>query len=153
MKALDGATAVVTGSSRGIGRAIVERLVAEGAAVVFGYATDLTGAEAVSDQVRAEGGRAWAVQADLADPARVEQLFATADTHLGDRLDVLVNNAAIPGRIALTDATVTDFDRVLAVNTRAVFLAIQPRPLSGTPTSNTPGRPCPAMSFANAQMA
>ncbi|MGH4019106.1 MAG: SDR family oxidoreductase [Pseudonocardiaceae bacterium] len=125
MKALDGATAVVTGGSRGIGRAIVQRLAADGAAVVFGYATDQARAEAVVDQVRAGGGRVWAVRADLAEPAQIEQLFATADEHLGDRLDVLVNNAAIPGLVALTGATTTDFDHVFAVNTRAAFLAMQ----------------------------
>lgn len=125
MGALDGTTAVVTGGSRGIGRAVVQRLVGDGAAVVFGYLTDQISADAVVAQAREIGGRAWAVRADLAEPAQVEVLFAAADEHLGQRLDLLVNNAAVPGRMVFDDATVADFDRVMAVNSRGAFLAMQ----------------------------
>ena len=110
--------AIVTGGSRGIGRAIVERLAADGTAVVFSYATD----EAAAKQLL--GDRVWAVQADLADPAQIERLFATADEHLGG-LDVLVNNAAIPSTTPITDLAEVDYDRVMAVNAKGTFLAIQ----------------------------
>lgn len=116
--------AVVTGGSRGIGAAIVRRLASEGAGVVFGYRSDEQAAKAVLKQVHDAGGCAWAVAADLAEPDELERLFAAADAHLG-RLDVLVNNAAVPARVALEEITAEQFDRVFAINTRAALLAIQ----------------------------
>src|SRR5690606_36060970 len=125
MDVREAAPAVVTGGSRGIGRAIVERLAAGGAPVVFGYATERGRAEEVVEAVRAAGGSAWAVRADLAEPDGVDRLFAGADEHLGGRLGVLVNNAAVTGRTAFADASTEEFDRVLAVNARAALLAMQ----------------------------
>lgn len=124
MRILDGLAAVVTGGSRGIGAAIVRRLAADGAAVLFGYATDAERADSVVNEVRRAGGAAWAVQADLARPDQVQQLFAAVDSHLG-RLDLLVNNAAVPARIGFDEVTVDEFDRVFAINTRAPLLAMQ----------------------------
>lgn len=124
MSVLAGQAAVVTGGSRGIGAAIVHRLVAHGAGVVFGYLRDAEAADTVLKEVHDVGGRAWAVRADLVDPDQVERLFTAVDTHLG-RLDVLVNNAAVPARITLGEVTCLDFDRVFALNTRAPLLAIQ----------------------------
>ncbi|WP_017593966.1 SDR family oxidoreductase [Nocardiopsis potens] len=117
--------AVVTGGSRGIGRAIVERFAADGAPVVFGYVSERNRAEEVAGAVRAAGGRAWAVRADLGEPDGADRLFAAADEHLGGRLGVLVNNAAIPGRTAFDDASAEEFDRVMAVNARAALLAMR----------------------------
>ncbi|MFF9645219.1 glucose 1-dehydrogenase [Kitasatospora aureofaciens] len=125
LKVVEGKAAVVTGGSRGIGRAIVERLAREGADVVLGYANDRAAAEAVVGAVAAAGGRAWAVRADLGEAGAAEQLMAAAEERLGG-LDILVNNAAksfTPTPLAdLDDAA---FDAVLSVNTRAVFATVR----------------------------
>ncbi|MFI9162736.1 glucose 1-dehydrogenase [Kitasatospora aureofaciens] len=125
LKVVEGKAAVVTGGSRGIGRAIVERLAREGADVVLGYANDRAAAEAVVGAVAAAGGRAWAVRADLGESGAAEQLMAAAEERLGG-LDILVNNAAksfTPTPLAdLDDAA---FDAVLSVNTRAVFATVR----------------------------
>ncbi|MET9663522.1 SDR family NAD(P)-dependent oxidoreductase, partial [Streptomyces sp. NPDC006510] len=117
--------AVVTGGSRGIGRAIVERLCRDGAHVVFNYATDDDAAAEVVRTVRANGGRVRAVRLDLADPDSPQQLMEGAEKELGG-LDILVNNAALcltPSLLQDTDPAV--FDEVMAVNTRAVFMTIR----------------------------
>ncbi|MFE1403903.1 glucose 1-dehydrogenase [Streptomyces sp. NPDC058770] len=122
---LTGRNAVVTGGSRGIGRAIVERLCRDGAHVVFNYATSDDAAADVVRTVRDGGGTAHAVRADLADPDGPGKLMETAEEKLGT-LDVLVNNAALcpaPSFIANTDPDV--FDHAMAVNTRAVFMTIR----------------------------
>ena len=93
MAVLSGKAAVVTGGSRGIGRAVVERLARDGAQVVFGYATNAEAAADVEHAVAAAGGKAHGVPADLAVPGGVAALFAESDKHL-DGLDILVNNAA-----------------------------------------------------------
>ena len=125
LKVVEGKAAVVTGGSRGIGRAIVERLAREGADVVLGYANDRAAAEAVVGAVAAAGGRAWAVRADLGESGAAERLIAAAEERLGG-LDILVNNAAksfTPTPLAdLDDAA---FDAVLSVNTRAVFATVR----------------------------
>lgn len=94
MRVLDGKSAVVTGGSRGIGRAIVERLAGDGAAVVFNYARSSAAAAHVEHVLRDAGGRVHAVQIDLATPGAADQLMAVAAEHL-DGLDILVNNAAL----------------------------------------------------------
>jgi len=125
MAALKGKTAVVTGGSRGIGRAIVERLARDGAGVVFNYARS---AEAAAELVRAveeAGGSARGVRLDLAEPGAAERLMETAAEQLGG-LDILVNNAAAtftPAPLAETDEEL--FDRVLAVNTKSTFLTMR----------------------------
>ncbi|MGW5352594.1 SDR family oxidoreductase [Streptomyces sp. NPDC004031] len=120
-----GRAAVVTGGSRGIGRAVVERLCADGAEVVFGYRSDERAAADVTAAVRAAGGRAHAVRVDLADPDGPEELMRTAEEQLGG-LDILVNNAALSHKATTLAETGTDlFDAVLAVNTRAVFLTLR----------------------------
>jgi 3-oxoacyl-[acyl-carrier protein] reductase len=114
---LAGRTAVVTGGSRGIGRAIVERLARDGATVVFGYHSRADEARAVEKAV--PGARA--VRADLAAPDAVARLFADVT-----ELDILVNNAAAsftPTPIA--EVTEEEYDRIMTVNARSVFLAIQ----------------------------
>jgi len=122
---LEGRGAVVTGGSRGIGRAIVQRLCRDGAKVVFNFATSEEAAAEVVRTVRADGGQAHAVRLDLADPDGPEQLMEAAETHLG-ALDILVNNAAMshtPTPLAETDTAV--FEHVMAVNTRSVFLTLR----------------------------
>lgn len=119
MGELTGKGALVTGGSRGIGRAIVERLAADGATVVFSYRDS---AEA-ADQVAKETG-ARAVRADQASPADLDRLFAQAQEHLPG-LDILVNNAAIGTPIPMAEVTDEEYDRVMDVNARAVFVAMR----------------------------
>jgi 3-oxoacyl-[acyl-carrier protein] reductase len=127
--ALAGKSAVVTGGSRGIGRAIVMRLAADGAAVVFGYRSDEAAAKQVVTDVEAAGGQAMSVAADLAEPADVARLFGAADEFFvklgGSGLDILVNNAAIALVKPMTEVTGPEYDRVMAVNAKGTFVAIQ----------------------------
>ena len=117
MADLTGKTAVVTGGSRGIGRAIVERLSRDGATVVFSYRSRVEDAREV--EKAAPGSRA--VQVDLAEPGTVERLFASVD-----ELDILVNNAAADFRPKpITDVTEDEFDHMVTVNMKAVYFAIQ----------------------------
>ncbi|MEV7020873.1 glucose 1-dehydrogenase [Kitasatospora sp. NPDC093558] len=119
---LKGRTAVVTGGSRGIGRAIVERLARDGAHVVLTYAGNEAAAADVVRTVSEGGGRALALRADLGEPGAAERLMAAAEEHLGG-LDILVNNAArafTPTPLAETDDET--FDAIMAVNTRSVFV-------------------------------
>ncbi|CAL9641615.1 Glucose 1-dehydrogenase 4 [Streptomyces sp. enrichment culture] len=122
---LKDATAVVTGGSRGIGRAIVERLCRDGAAVVFNYARDDEAAKDVVRAVEADGGHVKAVRLDLGEEDGPERLMEAAEAQLG-RLRILVNNAAMsftPTPLASTDVGL--FDEVMAVNTKSVFLTMR----------------------------
>jgi 3-oxoacyl-[acyl-carrier protein] reductase len=116
---LEGKTAVVTGGSRGIGRAIVQRLTADGAKVLFGYAADADAAKAVVAETGAD-----AIRIDVGETGDVHRLFAAADEQLG-QLDILVNNAGIPSATPLPDLTEAEYDRVMAVNAKGTFLAVQ----------------------------
>ena len=93
-KKLAGKVAVVTGASKGIGAAIARELAAEGAAVVVNYASSKDGAERVVAEITGKGGKAVAVQADVAKEADVRRLFAETKKAFG-RLDILVNNAGV----------------------------------------------------------
>jgi 3-oxoacyl-[acyl-carrier protein] reductase len=117
----DGKGAVVTGGSRGIGRAIVERLAADGARVVFNYARSSREAATVEQAVHEAGGTAHAVQIDLAEHGAVEELMQVAAERL-DGLDIVVNNAALdtpPTPIAETDDEL--WEQVLGVNLGSAF--------------------------------
>ncbi|MCW2915669.1 MAG: 3-ketoacyl-ACP reductase [Actinomycetia bacterium] len=121
MATLDGKRAVVTGGSRGIGRAIVQRLARDGASVVFSYHQN----EAAADEVVREAkGEVFAVRADQGRTADLKRLFEEADQRLGG-LDILVNNAAINPTAGILDVTEDDYDRVMAVNTKGPFFAVQ----------------------------
>ncbi|MFJ5777043.1 SDR family oxidoreductase [Streptomyces sp. NPDC093094] len=122
---LAGKTAIVTGGSRGIGRAIVRRLAADGASVVFSYGHDAAAAQETVDEITAEGGTVRAEHAELTDLDRIEQLFLAADKHFGTRLDILVNNAGTFVRTPIGSTRPEDFDRQIAVNAKAPFFAIQ----------------------------
>ncbi|MEV6254330.1 SDR family oxidoreductase [Nocardia sp. NPDC051929] len=121
MGALTGKTALVTGSSRGIGRSIAERLARDGARVAVHYNRDEQAAKATVAAIEASGGAAFAIRAELGVPGDAETLWAAFDAH-ADGLDILVNNAGTDGirePIAGTDEAA--FDRVFAINAKAPF--------------------------------
>ena len=118
---LAGKRALVTGAASGIGRAIAIALAREGASVAVIDRAPLERIEAVVGTVAAAGGEAFAAQADVADEGSVLSLFAAAVPRLGG-LDILVNNAGILIEKPLLDTTAADFDRLIGVNLRGVFL-------------------------------
>jgi 3-oxoacyl-[acyl-carrier protein] reductase len=114
--------AIVTGASRGIGAAIAQRLARDGYAVVVNYAGNAAEADKVVGHIVAGGGSAIALQADVADPAAVTELFGQTIAQLG-RVDVLVNNAGImPAELPqLADTDDQTFDRLFSVNVKGSF--------------------------------
>jgi len=115
--------AVVTGSSRGIGRATALRLAADGVAVVVNYRTEAASAERVVADIEANGGRATMTRADAADPAELRTLLDSAEHHYGG-LDVLVHNAAGFVRGPLAAATDGDYGHAFSLNAQATFIAL-----------------------------
>jgi glucose 1-dehydrogenase len=121
---LVGRKALVTGSSKGIGRGIALRLAQEGADVVVNYNSDPRGAEEALAEIEALGRRGASIKANLGDVTDVQRLVAESAEALGG-LDVLVNNAGIEKRAAFWDVTERDFDAVIDVNLKGVFFATQ----------------------------
>lgn len=121
---LSGKIAVVTGASKGIGAAIAKELAAEGAAVVVNYASSKSGADKVVTEIAGAGGKAIAVQADLAKQADIERLFAETKKAFG-RLDILVNNAGVYESAPLEKVTEEHFDRQFRLNVLGLLLATQ----------------------------
>ena len=115
--------AIVTGGSRGIGRAISRRLAADGHAVVVNYAGNAAKADETVAQIEAAGGRALAVQGDIGREGDVAALFARARQVFG-RIDVVVNSAGIMPMAPIAEASLGDFDRVMATNLRGAFLVM-----------------------------
>lgn len=113
-------TALVTGASRGIGAAIAERLAADGFAVVVNYAASEKAAHAVVAKIESAGGRAIALQADVADPAQVAELFDHSKATFGFP-DVLVNSAGIMQLSPLATSEDEMFDRTIATNLKGTF--------------------------------
>jgi 3-oxoacyl-[acyl-carrier protein] reductase len=122
--ALAGRRALVTGGSRGIGAEIVRRLAADGAAVAFTYGSSTAEAEKLVAKVAEAGGTAVAIQADSADPNQVARSVDEAVAQLGG-LDILVNNAGVAHVDNAESFPLEQFDRLVAINIRAVFVAIQ----------------------------
>jgi 3-oxoacyl-[acyl-carrier protein] reductase len=121
---LDGKSALVTGGSRGIGRAIAVGLAAEGARVAIGYLRNDARAEEVVAAVAAAGGTAVAVKADLSRPAEVARLFDQAEQRFG-ALDIVVANAADIMVKPLVECSEDDYDRIFATNTKGVFFTLR----------------------------
>jgi 3-oxoacyl-[acyl-carrier protein] reductase len=121
---LEGKGALVTGASRGIGRAIALRLAREGAAVVVNYSGSADAARQVVAEIEAASGRAVAVQADVSQVGEVERLFDVGLKHFG-RLDILVNNAGVFFTNPLADVDEAEFDRIFAINVKGTFFACQ----------------------------
>jgi 3-oxoacyl-[acyl-carrier protein] reductase len=118
--------ALVTGGSRGIGRAIVERLAADGVTVVFSYLRNEAAAQEVVDSVTKVGGTAYPVRADQGNMADLRRLFEETDQRLADTgLDIVVCNAAEAAPLAIEDVTEEDYDRYMATNAKGPFFIIQ----------------------------
>lgn len=125
MSKFSGKTALVTGASRGIGRATALALAKEGAQVLIHYGSGAKEAEAVVAEIRKGEGRAQAIAADLAMPDGAHKLAKEVRSIIGDRLDILVANAGISKNATIEDTTVEDFDKLYAVNVRAPFFLVQ----------------------------
>jgi 3-oxoacyl-[acyl-carrier protein] reductase len=124
MASLNNRVALVTGGSRGIGRAVAISLADAGAAVAVNYREKATEARNVVETIRAAGGRAMAVGADVSRAAQVSEMMAACERELGP-VDVLVNNAGVGLVRGVDDLTEEDFDLTIAVNLKSVFLCTQ----------------------------
>ena len=125
MTTLENKTALVTGASRGIGRATALALARAGAHVLVHYGRSAQEAESLVAAIQTEGGRASAVSADLATPDGAAVLAKEARSIVGDRLDVLVLNAGISKAAPIADHAVEDFDNLFATNVRGPFFLVQ----------------------------
>jgi len=121
---LDGKAALVTGGSRGIGKAICLMYASEGASVAVNYTNGAAEAEAVVTEIQAMGGKAIAVQADVSQRAQVKKMVATTIKAFG-RIDILVNNAGILIPTNLMETTDDQWDRVMDVNLKGPFICMQ----------------------------
>ena len=123
MQTLHSKTAIVTGSSKGIGAAIAKQLAAEGAHVIINYGRSAAAAQAVLEDIQAQSGHATIVQADMSTVEGVETLFTEADRVFGGQLDILVNNAGFFPLGTLEESTTENFEKIVNLNIRGVFLA------------------------------
>ena len=115
--------AIVTGASRGIGRAIALRLAADGFAVAVNYGGNAAKAQETVAAIEAAGGKAIAIQGDVGNPADVAALFESTQQAFG-RIDVVVNSAGIMPMATINEAGLADFDKVIATNLRGAFLVL-----------------------------
>jgi 3-oxoacyl-[acyl-carrier protein] reductase len=123
--ALSNQTALVTGASRGIGRATALALAEAGARVLAHYGRSVQDAESLVADIRSKGGRADAIRADLGTPEGATLLAKEVRSIVGERLDVLVSNAGISKAATIKDHTVEDLDNLFATNVRSPFLLVQ----------------------------
>jgi 3-oxoacyl-[acyl-carrier protein] reductase len=124
MGKLTGKVALVSGASKGIGAEIAKQLASDGASVVVNYATSAKGAEAVVATIKAAGGAAKAVRADVSKPAEARQLVDATVSEFR-RIDILVNNAGVYEFLPLQEITEAHFDRLFALNVRGLLFATQ----------------------------
>jgi NAD(P)-dependent dehydrogenase (short-subunit alcohol dehydrogenase family) len=125
MTNLTGKTALVTGASRGIGRASALALAKQGAQVLVHYSSGEKEAEAVVAEIRAAGGNAQKVAANLRDADGPHTLAQRVRAVVGQRLDILVANAGVSKPASIEETTVEDFDNLFAVNVRAPYFLVQ----------------------------
>jgi len=125
MTNLSGKTALVTGASRGIGRATASALADVGARVLVHYGRSAQDAESLVAGIRSNGGRVDAIRADLGTPDGATLLAKEVRSIVGERLDVLVSNAGISKAATIKDHTVEDFDDLFATNVRSPFFLVQ----------------------------
>jgi len=123
-KTLNGKVALVTGASRGIGRAIAERLGRDGVAVAVNYTSNASEAQKVVAQIEGVGGKAFAIRADVGRVSEIVRLFDKTIARFG-KLDILVNNAGIMPVNPVSAVTEAEFDRIFAVNVKGTFFACQ----------------------------
>ena len=121
---LSGKVALVTGGSRGIGAAIAKRLAREGARVAITWSTNPDKATEVVESIKAAGGHAIAIQADSANPADIRRAVASVVEQEGG-LDILINNAGVATMVPVEEFQEADFDRLMAVNVKGVYVATQ----------------------------
>ncbi|MEI9415959.1 SDR family oxidoreductase [Mesorhizobium sp. Cs1321R2N1] len=121
---LQGKTAIVTGSSRGIGRAIAEGLAANGATVAVNYVGNAKAADDVVAAITSKGGKAIAIQADISNVSDVRRLFDEAESQLGG-LDIVVANVGVAVIKPLVEASEADFDLVFDTNAKGTFFTLQ----------------------------
>ena len=122
---LNGKAALVTGASRGIGRATALALADAGARVLVHYGRSVQEAESLVRAIRSKGGRADSISADLGTPDGASQLSEQVRSIIDDRLDVLVLNAGVSKAARISDHTVEDFDNLFATNVRGPFFLVQ----------------------------
>jgi 3-oxoacyl-[acyl-carrier protein] reductase len=125
MTTLSGKTALVTGASRGLGRASALKLAQAGAQVLVHFSSGAEEAERVVAEIRKGGGRADSVGVDLAAADGPHKLAKRTREIIGDRLDILIANAGVSKAATIEETTVEDFDRLFAVNVRAPFFLVQ----------------------------
>lgn len=124
MARLTGKVAVVTGASKGIGAAIALQLAKDGASVIVNYSASGQQAEAVATKIKAAGGKAKTVRADVSKPAEAKQLIDAAVAEFG-RVDILINNAAVYDFLPLEKITEAHFDRMFNLNVKGLVFATQ----------------------------
>ncbi|HWB06076.1 MAG TPA: 3-oxoacyl-ACP reductase family protein [Verrucomicrobiales bacterium] len=124
LRPLKGKIALVTGGSRGIGAAITTRLAADGAQVIFTYRASSRQAEAVVHAIESAGGKATALKADIADPESARSAVSGTVRSFG-KVDILVNNAGVAMVAPIAAVSLSDFERLIAVNVRGLFVSTQ----------------------------
>jgi 3-oxoacyl-[acyl-carrier protein] reductase len=123
-KKLNGKVAVVTGASKGIGASIAETLANEGASVIVNYSTSKEGAQKVVDKITKNGGKAVAIQANIANPKEIEKLFSESKNAFG-KIDILVNNAGVYETSPIEKITLDHFHKIFDLNVLGLLLSIK----------------------------